>query len=592
MTGIDYAIIIAFLAGMALVGLTISRLIKSPDDIFVAGRELRPFIVAVTITATNLSMFHFIGMGGIGYQKGISIIWQNWTGNMALVLSGIFVIPVMRRLSVRSVPEFLEMRYSRSMRVLIGAFWGVRLCIFLGIFLYIAATAGVVITGWDNYVAWLMIFSLVAIMYSAIGGAWAVAIMDSIQFSVILAGALITFPIAIRLAGGTHELIQWLQSHGKAVHVQLVPGGANEFNWLFILAILLISTKWATVDQVILQRAFGAKSPRAGAQGMVLSGLITTPLAFLWILPGVALARIHPGIGNPDHAIPWLLSTQLPLIARGLLGFVLCGLVAAQVSTITADINSVATLFTSDVFRVLRRKEPSQRLLLYVVRINSLLCGALMLAVAYALKFTDAGAVRANLTVVGIVDLPLFVIAIIYGLLWKRTTWQGAMAGFFSGGAMGIFAYFLIAPKYFNGSLYPFLNAISSSLGAYVADWHAHLKAYEPALRNIAPFVSSGTAILVTPLVSLLTKPNSNRRSDKIWAHFNAINEGGDEPDTFHLLPRSAAGKLGLALIAIGFLSFLAGIISAAYAFALATTMAVGGMAVVFVGGLLRVYTE
>lgn len=592
MTAIDYTMIAVFLLGMALIGLLISRLIKDSDDIFVAGRELTPFILGATITATNLSMFHFIGMGGIAYQKGVSIIWQNWTGNMALVLSGLFVVPVMRRLRVRSIPEFLEMRYGRSLRVLIGAFWGLRLCIFLGIFLYVAATAAVVITGWDNYVAWLLVFSLIAIMYSAIGGAWAVAIMDSFQFALILAGALITFPIAIHLAGGMPALIHWLGTHGKAVHTQLVPCGSGEFNWLFVMAIMLISMKWATVDQAVLQRAFGARTPRIGAKGMILSGLITTPMAFLWILPGVALARIHPGVVNPDHAIPWLLATELPLIARGLLGFVLCGLVAAQVSTITADINSVSTLFTSDVFRVLRRTEPSQRQLLFVVRISSVVCGALMLAVAYILQFTDSGAVRANLTVVGIVDVPLFIITVVYGLFWKRANWQGAIAGFFSGGAVGILAYLLITPAYFNGYLRPFFAMISSSLAAWLTVGHEHLKSYEPSLRSITPFISSGTTLLVTPLVSLLTRHRASGQAGRIWAAFNSARNDCDEQDTFNLLPAGFTARVGIALTLLGFLCFLAGVISASWGFTGASAMAVGGMIVVFAGGLVRVCTE
>src|SRR5438094_4953926 len=175
---------------MAVAGLMISRLIKTSDDFFVAGRELTPFILAATITASNLSMFHIVGMGGIAFKNGVSIIWQNWTGDIALVLSGLFVLPIMRRMRIRSVPEFLEMRYSRGLRTLVGAFWGIRLCVFLGILLYIAATAAIVITGWHNYAAWLLIFSLVAILYSVIGGAWAVAIMDSFQFIMMLAGAL------------------------------------------------------------------------------------------------------------------------------------------------------------------------------------------------------------------------------------------------------------------------------------------------------------------------------------------------------------------------------------------------------------------
>src|SRR5262245_37533870 len=111
MTPLDYAIVVAFLTIMAMGGLWISHLIRDSDDFFVAGRELTPFILAATITATNLSMFHFVGMGGIASRSGISIIWQNWTGDMAMVLSGIFVLPIMRRLRIRSIPEFLEMRY-------------------------------------------------------------------------------------------------------------------------------------------------------------------------------------------------------------------------------------------------------------------------------------------------------------------------------------------------------------------------------------------------------------------------------------------------------------------------------------------------
>src|SRR5215212_9210031 len=117
MATIDYAIIIGFLVGIALGGFFLSRLIRDSDDFFVAGRELTPFILCAAITATNLSMLHVVGMGGTAYQNGVSILWQNFTGCMALVLSGIFILPVMRRLRIRSVPEFLEMRYSGPLRV-------------------------------------------------------------------------------------------------------------------------------------------------------------------------------------------------------------------------------------------------------------------------------------------------------------------------------------------------------------------------------------------------------------------------------------------------------------------------------------------
>ncbi len=275
MTPLDYLIVIGFLSFMAVAGLWISRLIKDSDDFFVAGRELTPFILAATITASNLSMFHIIGMGGTAFKSGVSIIWQNWTGDIALVLSGIFVLPIMRRLRIRSVPEFLEMRYSRGMRTLIGGFWALRLTIYLGLLLYIAATTAIAIThtSENSYFLWLLVFAVVAILYSAVGGAWAVAIMDSVQFLVMLTGMLIVFPIAMHLAGGLPNLLHELRNSPQADHLTLVPQN-GDFNWLFIASMMLLGFKWSSIDQAILQRAFGAKSPRVGAKGMVIAGII------------------------------------------------------------------------------------------------------------------------------------------------------------------------------------------------------------------------------------------------------------------------------------------------------------------------------
>jgi len=451
------------------------------------------------------------------------------------------------------------------LRMVAGAFWGLRLSVFLGMLLYIAATAAIIITGCEatgrNYLLWLMAFSLVSILYSVIGGAWAVAIMDSAQFLVMLAGALIILPLATRAAGGVPAIAEYLRGHGKADHLALLPL-KGDFNWLFVVSIMLLGFKWSTVDQAILQRAFGARTPRIAAQGMVLSAIITTPFAFFWVLPGLATARLHPGhFANANQAFPWLLAHILPPVGRGLLGFVLCGMVAAQVSTITADVNSVATLFTSDVYRTLCRRPPTQRQLLLVVRISSLVCGALMLSVAYLLKDVGIGVVKVNLYIVGILDMPLFVITVVYGLMWKRTNWQGAVAGFLAGGAVGMTVYFL-TPK-------------------------EHLD----LVRNLMPIISSSVALVVTPVVSVLTARHTHD-TNHIWDAFAARDTDSGEVDTFHVIPTSLAGRVGMILVVVGFGTFVAGGVSVPLGFHYASPLAVGGMLAVFVGGLIRVYSE
>ena len=168
----------------------------------------------------------------------------------------------------------------------------------------------------------------------------------------------------------------------------------------------------------------------------------------------------------------------------------------------------MATLFTSDVYRNLFAVEPTQKQMLFVVRISSLVCGALMLVVAYMLNHTDAGAVRANLAVVGILDMPLFVITVIYGLLWRRTNWQGATAGFVCGGLMGFACYFLIMPKYYDPYVHHlFGGALDGFHNRIWADWSRWM-------LSIAPIVSTSTALIVTPIVSLLTRKGDSALVD------------------------------------------------------------------------------
>lgn len=602
MSGVDYAIVIVFLSLIAAAGATVSRLIREPDDLFVAGRNLTPFVLAATITATNLSMYHFVSIGGSASRFGIPLIWWNWTGGIALTLSGIFVLPIMRRLRIRSVPEYLELRYARGLRTLVGLFWGLRLCIYLGILLYLAGTVAVLVTGWQHYGMWLLVFSVVAVLYSSVGGAWAVAIMDSVQFLVMLAGGLVMFPIAMHAAGGLPAIISYYRHSLTQSHfINFVPppGAHSEFDWLFVIAALLLSIKWACIDQSILQRAFGSRNPRVGAKGMVLSGIITTPMAFLWVLPGLAAAKLHPeGFADPDHAIPWLLSTQLPMVAKGLLGFVLCGLVAAQISVITADVNSVATLLTSDVYRTLRRTEPSQRALLAVVRISSIGCGIVMLCVALWLGHTNVGAVKANFTMVGILDMPLFVVTVIYGMAWTRTNWQGAVAGFVFGGLAGVWCYLLINPHLFEQYLHHPASVLGSGLADWLAGIHAKLARLEHEVTNLAPVVSSAAALVVTPVVSLMFRAPSARKAAA--SHPDAVENTTGKPspnteietDDFSLVPHSLIGKLGMSTVIVGFIIFVAAVISAGCNWAGASSVAVAAMLAVLLGGLVRVYVR
>ena len=548
MTWIDYTIIVVFLIGIFYAGSYFYKWVGTPDDFYVAGRQITPFLLAATITATNVNLYSFVGQAGVAYKHGISILWQTWTGNMALVFSGLFVIPILRRLKVRTVPEFLEMRYSKGVRSLVAVLWIFRLAFWLGVVLYTAVVAAQAITGVQSFTFWVIVFSVIAIIYTSLGGMWSVALTDALQFILMLLGALILLPLAMKAVGWMPGLLAKTPPH----HLDLVVKN-GPYNWQFMLAILILGIEWASVDQGLMQRAFSARDTKTVAKGLVLAGIITTPFALLWNLPGLAATVLYPNLSNADSAVPTMIHGLLPPI---ILGIVVCGLLASQMSTIDSNLNGVATLYTNDLYNNLFNRKATQKDILRVVRWMTLVTGLFMIGFSYLVPKLG-GAVSAYLTVIAIMDMPLFIIAIFYGLLWKRASSWGAIGGYLTGALAGGIAKF-----------------------GYGTDF------------NKATFVSAGAALVATPIFSWLTRPVNAEKISKIWTARGISQEEIDKNAIYHIWPKSLGGKFSLLILLAGLLVFLSGALMGSQALPLASTVAVSGMLIYFLGGFVRIFFD
>ncbi len=544
----DFIIVFSFLGIMFFIGSIFYKWIANTDDFYLAGRHLTPFILAAVIAATNINLYSFVGQSGIAYKYGIPIIWQTWTGNMALVFSGLFVIPIFRRLRIRTIPEFLEIRYSKGVRTLVAFIWIIVLTFWIGVILYTAITAAQIVTGIHSFAILALALSGVVIIYTMLGGMWSVTFTDVIQFVLMLGGALVLLPLAMSAVGWWPGLTAKLPKESFDLVQQ-----TGKYNWQFILAILFLGIQWASTDQGLLQRAFGAKDTRTVARSLVLAGIITTPFALLWNLPGLAARVIFPNLANPDTAVPMLLVHLVPNIV---LGIIVVGLFSSQLSATSGNLNGIATIFASDIYESILNKKASQKSLIVVARLITLLAGAAMIAFAYCVPLLG-GAVNAYLTVIAIMNMPLFVITIVYGLLWKRANWQGAFAGYFAGLIAGICAQFVFHVDF-----------------------------------NITTYISGGAALVVTPLVSILTLQTNRENVEKIWKAKTISDEEIDSNDIYNIIPKTLRGKVSLSIFGAGFLIFLTGVILGSKGLELASILSVGGMIIYFVGGLMRTYTD
>jgi SSS family solute:Na+ symporter len=585
---LDLGIIGLFLVFILCMGLFFYRWIGRAEDFTVAGRNLPPFILAATMAATNINMFGMVSQSGTIYRHGISIAWQGWTGCMALAFCGLFILPVFRRLRVATLPEFLEHRYGRGTRGLLGFFSLFRLAFWLGVILNISAIASQMIAGpeikgildgWGHsfgipvgsvisgsYLFWVLLFSILVIAYTFLGGMWSVAILDALDFVFIIGGALILMPLAMHAVGGFRGMTACLTEISPQ-HLDLIPL-TGKYSWTFVLAIFFLGIQWASTDPGLVQKSFSSRDNRSLAKGLVLCGIITVPFTLLTFLPALASRLMYPELLHQDYAYPSLMVDLLPM---GLLGLVCVGLLGAQFSTIDTNLTSAATIFTNDVYCNLFRRRAADGEKVLVVRVATLAIGLLMISFSLIVPYFE-NAVDAYLTVVSFSDMPLFVVAVLLGLLWPRANSRGAVCGYLAGFACGA------------AVIFPFKYA--EFFGLDPTSWLAR----NSFLAGVT--VSALACLIVGGVVSLFTMPPGVERLRAIWAMRHPSEEEISRGITYHLWPASKWGKFWLVIMFFGCFVFLSGIVMGALEMPGRGWVSISGMVVFFIGAWFRLLND
>ena len=539
----DLAIIFVWLAFMLGLGKLISRSVSHTDDFYLANRAMPVTLVVCSLAACNLGMYNFISEAGQAAREGVSIIWHEWTGNMAFAFCGLFIMPGFRRLNLTTIPEFMGIRYGGRAHSITAVMYALKSAAKLGLGMYLAALAGSVIAPQINFLWWILIFTVVVGIYTYEGGMISVIFADAVQFILILLATLIGYAFVASQAGWMTGIIE----KSSAEFLNFVPP-AGKFDYKFILAILFLGINAFCCDQGIIQRSFGSKNVKTLVVAMVLVGIVLTPVNPFHFFAGLAAPLLNANAAtlDPDSIMTQLYVNSIPV---GLLGVFIIGLLASQLSTIDAELNAGSTVVAKDIWQRLRRTEPSAGEKLRFSRYMTLVMTALMVICALIAKASGRSVVDNFLSLIGIFDTPIFVVAIIYGLKGRRINEQGAIAGYLGGAALGGIAAY-ICGKY----------AVQDYL------WWTTLSAFLGAL-------------LITPLVSFFFAPPDKEKVERV----NRSDKGTAE-EWYTIVPRSVPGKITLGLIILGGVLFFLGIFLGGMGSAHASLLAVGGMVVYFVG--------
>lgn len=426
----DVGVVGLYVVATLLIGMYVGKRQKNADDYFLAGRSLTWPVVGFSLYATNLSGASFIGLAGAGYSSGLAFYSHEWVPALILIVFVVLFLPFYIRTGVTTLPEFLERRFDERSRTVLSGFTIIT-NVFIDCAIALYAGALVFQAFFPHMPLWLPILVMAVLtgVYTVFGGLKSVAVNDVIQAIVFIAGGAIVFFAALA-AIPSWAAVEQAAPGGELSIFQ--PANDPEVPWpgVFTGLVVIGIYFWCT-NQVIVQRALGAKNLDHGRNGALFGGFLKLTGIALMILPGCMALVLYPNLSNPDEAFPTL---TLDLLPNGLRGVVLAAVLAGIMSTVAGVLNSASTLLTVD-FVARYRPQTSQRALVAVGRATAV--GVITVATVWATQMYRFGTLFVYLQAVLSYLVPPIVAVFLFGLLWKRTTRHGAFWTLLSGLSVG-----------------------------------------------------------------------------------------------------------------------------------------------------------
>ena len=353
---VDFIIVLFYFSLIMIVALRGKvKADSSADEYFLSSRNLPWYSIALSTIATNIQGYQFLGMMGSAYLFGLAQANLEINAVQGILLGAFVFVPLFLREKIITITQFISKRLGER----VALFYSLA-----NIALFATVTIGAALF-WGAYAADLVfgeqlsflnsnriiriailiiILGVFSAIYTYLGGLSAVVKTDIIQFTVLIIGGAVVCFTAVNHLGGWDQL--YIQTPEK-MHLHL-PADHPTLPWTHLFGLFLLNINYWCANQTVMQRALAAKSVRHAQTGLIAGGLIKYIMAVIIIIPGIALYGIlGDTLGEPDMAFPYIVNTYLPV---GIKGIILCGLFASLMSTVDSTFNSLATLWSTDIY--------------------------------------------------------------------------------------------------------------------------------------------------------------------------------------------------------------------------------------------------
>ena len=409
---LDYVVFLIYFLIVAGYGYWIYQRKKNPNasasDFFLAEGSLTWWAIGSSLIASNISAEQFVGMSGSGFAMGLAIASYEWMAALTLIVVAVFFMPGYIKNKIYTMPQFLEKRYSPLVATMMAVFW-LLVYIFVNLtsILYLGAIAVSTISGFSfTACAWfLAVFAIII----TLGGMKVIGYTDVIQVIILVLGGLATTYLALNLVADQNGVSGAMAGLGllreqAPDHFHMIFDESNKYYKDLPGLTVLFGAMWIAnlnywgCNQYITQRALGAKLETARS-GLLFAAFLKLLMPIIVVLPGIAAYVLYQqgmfqeemvdatGTVKPDKAYPVLLN----LLGPGLKGLSFAALTAAIVASLAGKANSIATIFTLDIYKKYFNKEAGEEKQVLIGRYAIIISMVIAIFVAPQLKRLEQG---------------------------------------------------------------------------------------------------------------------------------------------------------------------------------------------------------
>jgi SSS family solute:Na+ symporter len=449
---IDYVILVVYFAVVLGIGVLARRSVSTSLDFFLSGRSLPAWVTGLAFISANLGAIELIGMSANGAQYGMTTVHYYWIGAIpAMVFLGLVMMPFYYGSRVRSVPEYLRLRFNRPTHLFNAATFALASVLIAGVNLFALALILNALLGWPIPVA-IVIAAFVVLAYTTLGGLSAAVYNEVLQFFVIVAFLVPLTVVGLVSVGGWDGLVDKVRDGEMGEQGLNAWQGTNLADptnplgsWLAIVFGLgfVLSFGYWTTNFAEVQRALSARNMAAAKRTPLIGAYPKLLIPLVIVIPGLIASVTVDGLGDSEersynNVLTLLIGDLLP---NGILGIAITGLLAAFMAGMAANVSSFNTVFTYDIWEAyVRPGRPDE----YYLRV-----GRWVTVVGTLIAIGTAFIASGYQNIMDYIQLlfsffnaPLFATFIV-GMFWKRMTPWAGLAGLVAGTAGAATTHFL-----------------------------------------------------------------------------------------------------------------------------------------------------